>query len=278
MHEVSSTGIDQSDEACFEKLGPQVHRALQYYVYLYKDPETGEPFYVGKGVRDRVLAHHDVEGGCDKSRKLDELRARGVKPHLVVVRHGMSESEALAVEAVLIEHIGLENLTNKVAGHKTNSQGRMSLAQVRSRYAADKIESFDIPALLFRISRSFRYTMTGDEASERDRLELYEATRGTWKLGAPKDNVRYAMAIYDNVIQEIYEIDGWQPGGTDTYQTRPELNRLDSEHCEFTGRRCEDPVIREKYIGKDVKAWFPKGFTGSCRYCGTEPYAADKAA
>jgi len=263
---VCMSDIDRSVIERFEQLGPQVHRALKHYVYLYNDPETDEPFYVGKGVGDRVLTHQDAEGGCDKGSKLDELRARGVQPRLVVVRHGMSESEALAVEAVLIEHIGLANLTNKVAGHGTGTRGRMSLAQIRSRYAAEKIEVFDVPAVLFRINQSFRYTKTGEEASERDRLELYEATRGTWKIGTSKSDMHYAMAVYDNVVQEIYEIECWQQAGTTTYETRPDLNRPNPERQEFVGRRCDDETVREKYIGGDVKAWFPHGFTGSFRY------------
>ena len=278
MKENGKFDVDQPEMEDFGKLGPQVHRALEYYVYLYKDPDTGAPFYVGKGVGDRILAHHGVEGECDKGRILDMLRDRGVKPKLVVVRHGMTESEALAVEAVLIEHIGLENLTNKVAGHKTGTHGRMTLAQIRSRYSAEKVEVFDIPALLFRINKSFRYTMTGDEATEVDQLELYEATRGTWKIGAERNKVRFAMAVYDNVVQEIYEIISWQQGGTAHYVTREEVNGLNPERYEFVGRRCDDQAVRERYIGKDVKKWFPRGFTGSFRYCWPDEDIPDEVA
>ncbi len=272
------SAIESSIEERFAQLGPQVHRALQYYVYLYVDPSTNTPFYVGKGTGDRLLAHHGVEGSCDKGSKLDELRALGVQPRIVVVRHGMTESEALAVEAVLIDHIGLSNLTNQVAGHGTNTLGRMSLEQVRSRYAAEKIEIFDVPVVLFRLNRSFRYSMAGDDASPDDRLELYEATRGTWKIGASRNEMRYAMAVYDNVIQEIYEIKDWQPAGTAMYKTRLDVNGLNPERHEFVGHRCEEESVRAKYIGGDVKAWFPHGFTGSFRYCWPDSTEKDVAA
>ena len=71
MKENGKFDVDQPEMEDFGKLGPQVHRALEYYVYLYKDPDTGAPFYVGKGVGDRILAHHGVEGECDKGRILD---------------------------------------------------------------------------------------------------------------------------------------------------------------------------------------------------------------
>ena len=31
--------------------------ALKYYVYVYSDPDTKEPFYVGKGKGNRVIKH-----------------------------------------------------------------------------------------------------------------------------------------------------------------------------------------------------------------------------
>lgn len=31
--------------------------ALKYYVYVYSDPDTNKPFYVGKGKENRVFNH-----------------------------------------------------------------------------------------------------------------------------------------------------------------------------------------------------------------------------
>ena len=240
MSESSTKRSVFPESESFDKLGPEVHAKLKHYVYLYADPITGKPFYVGKGFGDRILAHQDAGGDGEKAKRIEELRRQGLKPKLVIVRHGMEESEAFAVEAVIIEQIGLENLTNIVAGHRTNTHGRMTLSQIRSRYASESVHSFNAPTLLFRITRSFRYTMTGDDASDNEKLELYEATRGTWKIGANRESVKYAMAVYDNVIQEIYEIDKWVQAGTSEYVTRKELNDLDSDRYEFTGKRCED--------------------------------------
>lgn len=33
---------------------------LKYYVYLLIDPDTNEPFYVGKGKDDRVFSHINI--------------------------------------------------------------------------------------------------------------------------------------------------------------------------------------------------------------------------
>jgi hypothetical protein len=71
----------------------------------------------------------------------------------------------------------------------------------------------DEPAMLFRISRTYRPGMSD--------AELYEATRGIWVVPGPRrDNAKYAMAVYQGVVREVYRIDGWYPAGTTHYPTR----------------------------------------------------------
>ena len=118
-------------EPRIDELPAEVRSKLGHYVYLYIDRTTKKPFYVGKGQGDRVLAHQDVTGTCEKAKKLEDIRLSGQTPKLVIARHGMkTKKEAFAVEAALIEQIGLENLVNKQAGHGTSEFGRMSLEQL----------------------------------------------------------------------------------------------------------------------------------------------------
>lgn len=61
--------------------GPELSATIAFsnwdhYVYGLCDPH-GYPFYVGKGVRDRALAHAiDAEAGCD-SEKAEAIRSLG---------------------------------------------------------------------------------------------------------------------------------------------------------------------------------------------------------
>jgi len=43
---------------------------------------------------------------------------------------------------------------------------------------------------------------------------------GVWKIGPRRDKVRYALAVYEGVVQGAYEIGYWQPAWTTPYQTR----------------------------------------------------------
>ena len=47
-----------------------VARHLGYYVYLYIDPRTAKPFYVGKGKGRRLLAHLSDQAESRKVRMI----------------------------------------------------------------------------------------------------------------------------------------------------------------------------------------------------------------
>ena len=93
-----------------ERLGP-------FYVYALVDPGTESVFYVGKGSRQRLLAHGreadlTKDGGprSAKVQRIRELRSAGFEPRVDIVRHGLDEAAAFEVEAALID--SLPQLTN----------------------------------------------------------------------------------------------------------------------------------------------------------------------
>ena len=55
---------------------------LGYYVYMYSDPKTKKPFYVGKGTGNRAFSHlnfyDDTEDSSEKLKKIAEIRKRGI--------------------------------------------------------------------------------------------------------------------------------------------------------------------------------------------------------
>ena len=225
---------------------PKVAEHLGYYVYLYVDPRTDKPFYVGKGVGSRVLAHLGASGDSQKIRTIQDLRAAGLEPRLDILAHGIrNEETALRIEAACIDLLGLDELTNQVRGWKSIQFGRMTLRELTAYYAAESVEVTH-PSLLIRINRLYRHSMS--------REELYEATRGVWKIGRRREVAEYAMAVFEGVVKEVYSIEAWHPGGTTEYRTR-DINS--SKRWEFTGTVAEDN-IREKYRDKSVSKYFPR--------------------
>lgn len=78
---------------------------LKYYVYLLVDPETEEPFYVGKGKENRVFAHinQDIKEDANNLKYQEIERIGSHKVKYIIVRHGLSESAVFAEEASLID-------------------------------------------------------------------------------------------------------------------------------------------------------------------------------
>ena len=95
-----------------------------YYVYRLIDPRTYQTFYVGKGKGDRVFQHvKDAKSLISKDE--DELSlkislildiiASGKQVIIVIHRRGLTNKEALEVEAALIDCY--PGLTNVQRGH-----------------------------------------------------------------------------------------------------------------------------------------------------------------
>ena len=101
-------------------------------------------------------------------------------------------------------------------------------------------------------------------------LALYEATRGVWRIGRRRDNVRYALAVYQGIIQEVYEIDHWQPAWTTPYKTRTFENTNVSGRSEFVGVVAPE-AIRRRYVEKSVAHRFPRGAQNPIMYAGIQP-------
>ncbi len=121
------------------------------------------------------------------------------------MQHGLPDEEtALRIEAALIDMLGLEVLTNEINGWRDKFQGRASLEEPQARYSGAVVIADS--CTLIRINQLFRPGMSSDE--------LYEATRGIWKVGSRRSGAKFALAVFRGVVWEVYEIGAWYAAGT----------------------------------------------------------------
>ena len=228
---------------------------LKYYVYIYIDPFNNEVFYVGKGKGNRLFDHLKSGNDAEKSQRINEIRKNGKEPQIELLVHGLeSEETANKVEAAAIDLIGINNLTNLVRGYKTGLYGRISVEEFVQRYNTETVK-IDEPSLLIRINELFYYGMTD--------VELYDATRSSWKLNEERaKQAEYAFAVYDGIVHEVYVILNWLQGGSSfsTYK-----NTLSEDRLEFVGNIAPEN-IRSKYLHKSVKDYFNKGSQNPIKY------------
>lgn len=243
-----------------DKFSPKTIEALGYYVYIYSDPVTKVPFYVGKGKGNRAFAHLHDGSESDKARKIAEIQARGRQPLIEILAFGLDEKAAYKVEAAAIDLLGLKNLTNKQAGHESSLYGRIEVSELDARFDHGELAESDFleDAVLVKVNQLYRNGMSD--------FELYEVTRGFWRVDKSKvEGIHLALAVYDGMVLEAYEIAAWLPAGSGMCAARSVSQAELAHRMEFVGRvanRC----IRDRYVGKGVSGLFAPGSANPIRY------------
>jgi len=234
---------------------------IGFYVYLLIDPSDKAVFYVGKGTGHRCFAHvvearktrADVVGDYQKLARIREIEATGATVRIDILRHGLSEREALLVESTAIDLV--ENLTNRVFGHDAAERGRMSVSDISALYGAAPVEIDPKHCVvLIRINRNFARGMTDDA--------LYEATRKWWKVADAKRQLgtssapQWAMAVYGGIVRAVYRIDAWE---------RPieaEIGRDPIAFGRWGFRGMRDSEMESLYLHRDISSYLRGSETG----------------
>ena len=96
--------------------------------------------------------------------------------------------------------------------------------------------------------------------------ELYEATRGIWKVDPLRAaNVEYVLSLFKGIVQEVYKVDQWHQAGTLDYFHTDTSSFPDSNRWEFEGK-IADKNIRNKYINKSLQNYFRRGNQNPIKY------------
>ena len=83
---------------------------MKYYVYALIDPENDQPFYIGKGQKNRMYQHLKGTNGVSKNKRIDEIRNRGQEPVPRKLYENLTEQEAWDKELELIQHYGRQDI------------------------------------------------------------------------------------------------------------------------------------------------------------------------
>ena len=103
---------------------------MKFYVYIYRDPTNGQPFYVGKGKGPRYSRHLKRNDKHPFTQKIQKLRSLNEKPEIEIIEMP-SEGFALKAEEFLIAYFGRKDqglgpLLNLTDGGEGSSGIKMS--------------------------------------------------------------------------------------------------------------------------------------------------------
>ncbi len=237
---------------------------LNYYVYMLIDPLENKPFYVGKGLENRVFNHlncalAELDLINAKYDKIREINKRGLTVGHIIVRHGLKEFEAYQIEAALIDSLtycGLL-LTNKVSGHNSIEKGLMTCDEIKRIYRAELLDKIDNGCILININKKYK---RGKGA-----VNIYEATKETWTIDKKKlPNIKYVLSEYKGLIVEVFMVNEW-------YEKErgylPNAKKKDEKKIGygFNGEIAPNE-IRSKYLNKSIAHTKKKGAASAIRY------------
>jgi len=223
---------------------------LGSYVYLLIDPRNNKIFYVGKGKGNRINQHllgalYDNTKETEKIKRIKEIQNAKLEVKHTVLRHELTDKEALEVESAVIDVLGKDNLTNIVKGHNSEDKGIMKLEDIKIKYEAEEA-NIEEPAILININNLYQRDM-----SEK---EIYDATRKSWKVSISHvSDIKIACSVYRGIIREVFTINRWLPS------------------LEVKGRyvfegKVAPKNVREKYINKSVSKYWKKGSQNPIKY------------
>jgi hypothetical protein len=226
------------------------------------DPRSDEVFYVGKGTGDR-FSHHGAdelllaadataEEAGHKLARIREIRASHLEPRIEFARIRIkTEKESYLVEGALIdllERMGSGSLTNAVRGRETDA-GIVTLDDLRRQFAAPQLTT-NLNAILITLGW---WTPENDTELPRSGhgykpglgpQELYDSMRAWWVMGERRRSYQYAVAIFQGITREVWEIDqrSWRPWNS-------VIDGRARTRWSFEGRPVREE-IREEFIGR----------------------------
>lgn len=234
---------------------------LKYYVYLLIDPKIDEPFYVGKGVGNRVFDH--VKCALEEkvlNNKYEEIRrivAGGNQVKHLIVRHGLTEKNAFEIESALIDTFKfIPKFKSYVRGNiqggiNSIEKGLMTTNEIIRLYNAETLTEIGDNCVIININKTYQRG-SGENA-------IYDATKEIWDIKERRRNIiEFVLSEYKGLIVEVFKVNNW-------YSKERGYNLGAKKYGQtylgygFEGVIAEDNE-RNKYINKTISPFKKRGF------------------
>lgn len=224
-----------------------------HYVYIYVDPKSKEPFYVGKGYGERMFGHlyeaktigrfkKGVRANWHKVHKIRKIqREQGTDPDIQIYENGLTEKKAFSIERKLIKKIGRSDLgLGPLLNLTDGGEGRSGFI-----FSDESLKKLSIA---FSGSSNPMYGMKGELApwwrkkhSEETKKKMSKGMKGIKRSLEARQNMSKAKKGMPGRVQSLEEkqkrSDDWK-GRKLSEETKKKISntltgrKLDPEHAE----------------------------------------------
>lgn len=177
----------------------------EYYVYKLIDPRNNKPFYVGEGKGNRAWSHSTFKSGCNnphKDRIISKIQSLGLEVIVEIVKQGLTKEESVFHEELLIEEIGLENLSNicknanppRLVGEKNGFYGKTHSEETKKKCGdANRGRDNKTPEGKKAISESLKKRWL-DPVYREKQVAVFKSRKGEKRSDAAREACRVGAA------------------------------------------------------------------------------------
>lgn len=269
LHKMKSTRT-------ISRFGSKTIQAIGYYVYVLVDPIDNVPFYVGKGVGNRVFSHeksvnkNGAKADNSKDLKIHEIihRTDSRYNHVdhYIVRYGLTSEHALLIESVLIDMFNAKmkidlnpsnGLTNVNDGYYSEKGCITAEALEKSISSAKAVFEKGVKYLAINLNQSFE--------NESDEV-IYGRVRSSWILNPARANqADYILATHAGVIIGVYKMNSncWMPvpNQEKMKKKRYYFDRDESADLSHVKDKLIGARLADKPKGAQNPVWYVSGWT-----------------
>lgn len=160
-----------------------------------------------------------------KLKRIAEIKAVGLEVEKIIMNCNLTEAEAFAAEAALINafnYVEDTRLTNIVAGH--HSAEVLIVDDFEKIYGVEELQESDIrhKVMIIKINKLYQKGMTEDV--------LYDSVRGIWRASLERvKTVEYVFGGYNSLIVTVYKPTTW-------YVCKEALEKLPKHVTQLTSK------------------------------------------
>lgn len=230
----------------------------RHYVYglFFEDEDDNVCFYIGKGCGNRKDKHfYPSASQCNphKSNKIAKLRSKGMEPFSKVLKDGLSEDEAFALEQALLNRDDVFNALTNISRNATGFPSGENHPMKRSEYAKKVSASLKGKTLSKTHKDAISESLKGRIISDEHRRKISDSLKGNTLSKEAKRKISEANSGRKHTKEARRKISEGLKGRPVSKETRLKLSEKISGPDHHNAKLCVKDVREIRWLLSNTK-------------------------